>query len=145
MSLRRLAAVLAVGGAAALFAPPAQAFDLWTGTTKTDGRAHYYGTSTLINDSRQVHIKGTINDVCPGDGYGAVIRITIGLNNGKKIVKAFRDTETCGGPGTEIDFTTKRFRSGVAYGGEQLFEIDHDTGATGDKTGYIGYTWHDPA
>jgi hypothetical protein len=145
MSLRPLAVALAVSATAALAAAPAQALDLWTGTTKTKGRAHYYGSSILINKQRQVHIKGVINDVCPGDGYGAVIRITIRLRNGKEIVKAFRDTEECSGPGTEIDYTTKRFPGGVLSGGEQLFEIDHDTGAQGDITSYEGYTWNDPA
>jgi hypothetical protein len=134
--------LLATAGLIGVAAPAAMAYDLETGTAKTAGRAQWNGQSILINNGHQVHIYGTINDVCPGDGYGALVRVTIRLNNDAEIVKTFRDTSPdCTGPGTEVDITTRSYKSGVKSGGEQVFELDHDTGKYGDITSFHSYTW----
>lgn len=80
MTVRRLlassVAAAVVGGAA--LAPAADAarvtrpFDIYTSATKTEGRAHVYGTVTFL-DNGGVRVKGKINDNCPEDGYGAYV------------------------------------------------------------------------
>ena len=90
MTSRRLWAGLAAVAmpATLLVAQPAHAavansFDArspW-GSLPHNGQAHVWGTVTWHNATKAV-ISGRINDLCPGDGYGAYLKVHVEFVNG---------------------------------------------------------------
>src|SRR6476620_9418676 len=65
------AAFLVLAGSA-----QAKGYDLTTGTAVTKGNANAAGTVTFPT-AKSFHVKGTGNDICPKDGYGAYIEFKI--------------------------------------------------------------------
>lgn len=86
--MRLLRTLAPLGAAAALLvaAPGAHAaanrsFDFKTPVFVNEGTAHTYGMASFKSGKRVV-LTGRINDLCPGDGYGAYLDITANLEGG---------------------------------------------------------------
>lgn len=98
LSLPALTAGLAL--ALALVAPsgaaagPKKPFDVRTGTAKTKGTTVAKGTVEFVTTS-QVSIRGTIDDVCPQDGYGAYLRVRYIYRDGPLVEGIVTDTRKC--------------------------------------------------
>ncbi len=120
------AAALAASGTAAE-AAQAKAFDLWTGTALTKGKAHGYGQVSFVS-ARKVKVSGYINDICPGDGYGAYIEFKMNFVGGGYATTVRSDTATCGKPRQAFSFTSPRFPRRVKSVGVTVIELDNDNG-----------------
>jgi len=59
------------------------AVSLSAGTSVTKGNARFDGTLTWVKKSREVYVDGTLDDVCPGDGYAANVAFSISVNEGE--------------------------------------------------------------
>jgi hypothetical protein len=53
------------------------------GTRVTKGDAHYDGTLTWTDHARVVKVNGYLDDLCPGDGYAALVAFDISVNQGE--------------------------------------------------------------
>jgi hypothetical protein len=124
-----LAASLVALGASGTAAGAAQAkaFDLWTGTAITPGKAHGYGSVSFIA-ARKVRVAGHINDICPADGYGAYIEFKVNFVGGGYATTVRKDTAKCGGAAKAFRFTTPRFPRRVKSVGVTVIELDNQPG-----------------
>jgi hypothetical protein len=125
-ALAACALALAASGTVAE-AAQAKAFDLWTSTSLTPGRAHGYGQVTFITN-RRVRVSGHINDICPADGYGAYVELKVNFVGGGYATTVRSDTATCGGGAKGYRFTTPRFPRRVKSVGVTVIELDNDNG-----------------
>jgi hypothetical protein len=85
-------ALIAPSGAAAI--APKKPFQLRTGTAKTNGTTAAKGTVQFTSTS-QASIRGTIDDVCPRDGYGAYLRLKFIYRDGPSSETVATDTRMC--------------------------------------------------
>jgi hypothetical protein len=91
---------LTAGLALALVAPPGAAagpknpFQVRTATAKTKGTTVAKGTVEFVTTS-QVSIRGTLDDVCPQDGYGAYLRVRYIYRAGPLAEGIVTDRRTC--------------------------------------------------
>jgi hypothetical protein len=101
---------------ALLAAAPAQAdrhepvpFDLFSGTTQTEGRAKAKGKVRFLDNGR-LRVKGYINDICPGDGHTAVLEIDVSYNDVTRTIRR-RTHGLCHELKRDFDFKTRVFRN----------------------------------
>ena len=87
-------------------------FDVWTAADYTPGRAHTYGVVDF-QFGNEVTVRGRLNDVCPGDGHGAYLRVTFVLDNGTTRVLSTKDVTGC------------RNEDGVDFALTQTVSADH--------------------
>ena len=127
MATVAMAAVCSTGFAASA---DAKGYDLWTATKITDGKAHGYGNVTFPA-AKRFHVKGRINDICDGDGYGAYIEFKINFRGGGYARNLRKDTEGCKAGGKGYEFGHK-FPKRIKSVGITVAEIDADTGELGD-------------
>lgn len=126
---------LAVGALAAIApasALAAKGFDLTTSTAATPGQARGVGTVDFLGPQR-VHVKGTINDICPKDGYGAYIEFKMNFKGGGYATRVISDQRKCKASPKGFDFTTPKFGHRVVSVGVTVIEIDQRPG--GDVPG----------
>ena len=108
----------------------AKTYSLRTGTTYTKGTASASGTVTFPS-AKRFHVKGTVNDICPKDGYGAYIEFKINFVGGGYARTVRKDTDTCKEPANSYNFG-RGFARKIKSVGVTLIEIDADTNAVGD-------------
>jgi len=130
------ALALTVGGLAALAPASAVAavkgFDLTAGTTATPGNARGVGTVNFLGPQR-VAVKGTINDICPKDGYGAYVEFKFNFKGGGYATRVVSDQRKCKAKPKAFAFTTPKFGHRVVSVGVTVIEIDQAAG--GDRIG----------
>jgi hypothetical protein len=97
-SLTTLVAIgLLLAAAPAADAAVTRTFDFRTGTSVTEGHAHAWGNVTFRG--RQVSLTGRLNDVCPGDGLGAYLRVFVYVRGSGPVSSTeFKDVGKCGDP-----------------------------------------------
>ena len=71
---------------------------MWT----NEGQAHTWGMASF-KSARRVVLTGRLNDVCPGDGYGAYLFIRATLRSGGELSYVAKDVGGC------------KDRDGIAY------------------------------
>jgi hypothetical protein len=84
-------------------------FDLFSGTTQTEGRAKAKGRVRFL-DNRRLRVKGYINDICPGDGHAAVLEVEVSYSGVSRTIRR-RTHGLCHGYKRDFDFRTRRFRN----------------------------------
>jgi hypothetical protein len=132
---RKTAALaLAAGalGAGAIAAAPATAgptkgFKLTTGTSATPGKAKGVGTVEFLGPQR-VKIAGRVNDICPGDGYGAYIEFKLNFKGGGYATRVISDQRKCKAAAKTFSFTTPKFGKRVKSVGVTVIELDQQSG-----------------
>jgi len=125
------AAVVALGSATFASAAEAKTFNLTAGAGVTNGKAHGKGTVKFVA-AKRVRIQGTIDDICPKDGYGAYIEFKVNLAGGGYGTIVKRDTRKCEPKApVRYDFA-QSFPRRVVSVGVTVIEIDADTGKIGD-------------
>ena len=87
-------------------------FDLFSGTTQTEGRAKAKGKVRFLDNGR-LRVKGYINDICPGDGYAAVLEIEVSYNDVTRDIRR-RTHGLCHENKRDVDFKTRRLRERLA-------------------------------
>jgi len=115
-------------------ASPAQAnltgsFNLTTGTEQTPGRAKASGHVTFIGGYRpyyQAKVSGSVNDICPGDGYSAVLEINYEFGDGSYRRRKITDPNGCQAGATTFSVRSKRFGKPLSAVAIVLNEVDHD-------------------
>src|SRR3954447_21142206 len=98
---------LAIFGLAVVPAVANRAVDVSinAGTRVTKGDAHFDGTLTWTDKARVVKVKGYLNDLCPGDGYAALVAFDISVNEGEYgNVMYYKTTGKCKEGPLHIDF-----------------------------------------
>jgi hypothetical protein len=121
-------AFAAVAAAAPASASAAKGFNLTTGTSITKGKAHGAGSIAFIGPQR-VRITGRINDLCPGDGYGAYIEFKINFKGGGYATRVISDQRKCEAKAPKrFAFTTPRFGHRVKSVGVTVIELDQQPG-----------------
>ena len=108
----------------------AKGFSLTTGTTYTKGKAHAAGNVTFPT-AKKFHVTGTVDDLCPKDGYGAYIEFKINFVGGGYATTTRKDTSTCKGAAKHYNFG-RGFSHKIKSVGVTLIEIDADTNKIGD-------------
>ncbi len=118
--------------ASAAFADAAQAasYNLTAGAQVTKGKAHAKGTVTFPA-AKRVKVSGTVNDICPADGYGAYIEFKVNFVGGGYATSVYRDTDKCKAKANKYAFN-RAFPKRVKSVGVTLIEIDADTDKVGD-------------
>jgi hypothetical protein len=119
------AAFLVLAGSA-----QAKGYNLTTGTAVTKGKANAAGTVTFPT-AKSFHVKGTVNDLCPKDGYGAYIEFKINFVGGGYARTVRKDTDKCKAAANHYNFG-RGFSHKIKSIGVTLIEIDADTDAIGD-------------
>lgn len=116
MSSRRLLAAAGLTVALLLTGSPAHAdlrdpvrFDLFSGTTQTEGRSKAKGKVRFL-DSGRLRVKGYINDICPGDGYAAVLKIEVAYSGVSRTIRR-RTYGKCHEYARKVNFKTRVFRN----------------------------------
>jgi hypothetical protein len=125
--------VAALAGAAVLLCAgtaEAKGYKLATGTTYTKGKARASGNVTFPS-AKRFHVKGTVDDICPKDGYGAYIEFKINFVGGGYARTVREDTDTCKQAANHYNFG-RGFSRRIKSVGVTLIEIDADTNAVGD-------------
>jgi hypothetical protein len=125
--------VAALAGAAVLLCAgtaEAKTYKLATGTTYTKGKARASGNITFPS-AKRFHVKGSVDDICPKDGYGAYIEFKINFAGGGYARTVRKDTDTCKKRANHYDFG-RGFSRKIKSVGVTLIEIDADTNAVGD-------------
>ena len=84
-------------------------FDLFSGTTQTEGRAKAKGKVRFLDNGR-LRVKGYINDICPGDGFAAVLEIEVSYNDVTRDIRR-RTHGLCHENKRDVDFKTRRFQN----------------------------------
>ena len=114
-------------------------FDLFSGTTQTEGRAKAKGKVRFLDNGR-LRVKGYINDICPGDGYAAVLEIEVSYNDVTRDIRR-RTHGLCHENKRDVDFKTRRFQnvSQVAVIANEIRYSDTEgiPGERGDCDGLI--------
>jgi hypothetical protein len=115
---------------AALAPAPASAahvFELNTGREHSDGNARAWGTVRFSDGGHRVNVAGKVNDMCPGDSYGAYFSATALLANGKRMsVGSAKEIDGCKGGGTFFD-ETNRFNSKIRWVTVEVVKYDQET------------------
>ena len=119
-----IGALTAIAPASAL---AAQGFDLTTGTTQTPGKARGVGTVEFLGAQR-LHVKGTINDICPKDGYGAYIEFKLNFKGGGYATRVISDQRKCKAAAKSFSFTTPKFGHRIKSVGVTVIELDQQPG-----------------
>ena len=107
---------IGAGSAQADRRPPVP-FDLFSGTTQTEGRAKAKGKVRFLDNGR-LRVKGYINDICPGDGYAAVLEIEVSYNDFTRDIRR-RTHGLCHENKRDVDFKTRRLRERLAGRGDR--------------------------
>lgn len=102
-----------------------KAFDVWTSKDLTQGRAHTYGTVEATYSSR-VTVRGRLNDVCPGDGHGAYLRVTFVFDNGGTRTQSASDTTGCSNADGVDFWLTQDAPSGRSIKAVRLYLYERD-------------------
>ena len=104
------------------FASPAKAkpYNLNVGTAATKGKANAKGTVTFPAPKR-FKVTGTINDLCPKDGYGAYIEF-----KSTSPAAATRTTSARTRPAARTRRPATRSRTLQALGQERRRDVDRD-------------------
>ena len=106
-------------------------FDLFSGTTQTEGRAKAKGKVRFLDNGR-LRVKGYINDICPGDGFAAVLEIEVSYNDVTRDIRR-RTRGLCHENKRDVDFKTKRFQN-ITQVAVIANEIRYsDTGIPGER------------
>lgn len=128
----RFVGVAIAGLACVASADAAQAasYNLNTGTQVTKGKANAKGTVTFPGPKR-VKVSGTVNDICPKDGYGAYIEFKVNFVGGGYATSTYKDTDKCKAKANHYAFN-RAFPKRVKSVGVTLIEIDADTNSIGD-------------
>jgi hypothetical protein len=117
----------ALAAAAPATASAAKGFDLTTGTSATPGQARGVGTVAFVS-SQRVKIRGSINDICPKDGYGAYIEFKINFAGGGYATRVISDQRKCAAKPKPFAFTTPKFGHRVKSVGVTVIELDQQPG-----------------
>jgi hypothetical protein len=81
----------------------AMSVSLTAGTRITKGDASFNGTLTWTNKSREVRLNGSLDDLCPGDGYAAGIAFFTSVDEGEfKLVDVYGTKGKCKVPPMNI-------------------------------------------
>ena len=124
-------AASALGGAGVAAVPAtasaAKRFDLTTGTSATPGKARGAGSVGFVG-TQQVTIRGSINDICPKDGYGAYIEFKINFKGGGYATRVISDQRKCAEKPKSFSFTTPKFGHRVKSVGVTVIELDQQPG-----------------
>jgi hypothetical protein len=118
--------VLAVAPAVA---DRAMSVSLTAGTRITKGDARFNGTLTWTNKSRDVRVHGSLDDLCPGDGYAAGIAFFSSVDEGEfKLVDVYGTTGKCKVPPMEIErsMTSGGAKKKITSVKILIFEADGD-------------------
>ena len=134
MRLRLSLVLTSIALLAAALAPAAQAnlrrtFHLKTGTQQTPGRAKSSGHVTFVGTGSpyyQAKVSGTVDDLCPGDGYSAVLEINYQFGDGSYRRKKITDPNGCQALGKSFSIRSPRFSKQLASVAVVLNEVDHD-------------------
>ena len=129
-ALALAAGALATAGLAAApaTAGAAKGFNLTTGTSITKGKAHGVGSIAFVGPQR-VRITGSINDICPGDGYGAYIEFKLNFKGGGYATRVISDQRKCEAKAPKrFAFTTPKFGHRVKSVGVTVIELDQQPG-----------------
>ncbi len=134
MRLRLPVLLISAALLAAACAPSAQAnlggsFHLKTGTAQTPGRAKASGRVTFVGTGQpyyQARVSGSVNDLCPGDGYSAVLEINYQFGDGTSRRRLITDPNGCQAAATSFSVKSKRFKKKLASIALVLDEVDHD-------------------
>ena len=113
--------------AAPASAGPKKSFNLTTGTAATKGKARGVGTVDFIGPQR-VKIAGRVNDICPGDGYGAYIEFKLNFKGGGYATRVISDQRKCEASAKTFSFTTPKFGKRVKSVGVTVIELDQQPG-----------------
>ena len=114
---------------------------LTAGTHITKGDARFNGTLTWTNKSREVRVHGSLDDLCPGDGYAAGIAFFTSVDQGEfQLVDVYSTKGKCAVPPMEIERSmtsggAKKKVTGVKI---LIFEADGDR-----KQASTGSGWGD--
>jgi hypothetical protein len=84
-------------------------FDLFSGTTQTEGRAKAKGKVRFLSNGR-LRVKGYINDICPGDGHAAVLDVEVSYNDVTRTIRR-RTHGLCHELKRDFDFKTRVFEN----------------------------------
>ena len=83
-------------------------------------------------DNGRLRVKGYINDICPGDGYAAVLEIEVSYNDVTRDIRR-RTHGLCHENKRDVDFKTKRFQN-ISQVAVIANEIRYsDTGIPGER------------
>ena len=116
-----------VAAAAPATAGAAKGFNLTTGTSITKGKARGVGTIAFVGPQR-VRIAGRVNDICPGDGYGAYIEFKLNFKGGGYATRVISDQRKCEAKPKGFAFTTPKFGHRVKSVGVTVIELDQRSG-----------------
>ncbi|WP_354698308.1 hypothetical protein DSM112329_03980 [Paraconexibacter sp. AEG42_29] len=124
-----VAAVAAAAGTTGAAAAGGKPFDLTTAKGGNGGQAHGYG-KIAFSGPKKVKVTGRINDMCPGDGYGAYIEFKVNFVGGGYGTTVRSDEKKCKARnGVGYSFT-KSFPRKVKSVGVTVIELDRATGGT---------------
>jgi hypothetical protein len=107
----------------------AKGFDLTAGTAATKGNARGVGTVDFLGPQK-VRVQGTINDICPKDGYGAYIEFKFNFKGGGYATRVISDQRKCKAAPKHFAFTTPKFGHRVMNVGVTVIELDQTSGGS---------------
>jgi hypothetical protein len=111
MPLRRIASATVLTLLAAAILVPARAsattrWDYNAGTKITPGDARTYGSFDISQQGRHIDFRGSIDDLCPNDGYGAYLTVYVYTANGNAhYLGDAHDGGGCAGVGTAFSWS----------------------------------------